>query len=127
MNKSLSISIYNQIRNAISGSTDQVYYDHLPSEELLSELTVVYSLNNTDNLLTFEDQEAGKTYQCEVQINDTTSDQFETYSVFIKRSLYDLVKVNQRVKHVKLLNEDVFYDDELFIWTEYLRFEVQYT
>ena len=127
MNKSLSVSVYNAIKSALSASTEHVYFDHLPSEKLLSELTATYELNNSFNLLTFEDQEAGKTYFLEVKVNDMTSDLFENYSVFIKRQIYRLTQTNSRVKHISLNNEETFFDDELKIWTMYLRFEIQYT
>ena len=127
MNKALTENIYSALRVAVSGLTQHIYFYQLPNEELLSELTVVYTVENTSNLFTFEDPEAAKTYSLTVQINDVSASQFSDLTVFIKESIYGLTVSNERVKHIRLNNEELFYDDELNIWTQYLRFEIQYS
>lgn len=126
MNTILQNNIYSQLKSAVSGETSHVYFLYLPSTELLEEITVVYELNNSENEDTFDSKEATKIYGLRVQINAPTSSLFGDISIYIKAKVYNLVQVDENVKHVKLLDEQLFYDDELKVFTEFLRFEIQY-
>jgi hypothetical protein len=127
MNQALLTDIYNQIKKAISGSTSHIYFLYLPSEELLSEITVTYELNNTDNENTFDSKEAIKYYSLKIKLNAPTASVLENESIYIKRSIYALVNVNQKVQYINLVTEELFFDSELNVFTEFLNFEIHYS
>jgi hypothetical protein len=128
VNQTLLESVYNQIKSAVSATTEHVYFLFLPSEELLQEdLTITYELNNTDNEDTFDSKEALKYYSLRIKMNAPTVRSFSNSSVFIKGNIYVLNQINSDVKQIRLVTEEVFYDSELKVFTEYLQFELQVT
>lgn len=119
MNKTLQNTIYTALKNALSGTTVDVYFLYLPNEELLKRVTCIYEINNTDNLNVFESKEAIKTYTLRIKINAPTSTGFSDYSDRIKSKIYSIGNM------VTLIDEETFFDNELNIFTEYLQFEVK--
>lgn len=119
MNKILQNNIYTALKNALSGTTVDIYFLYLPNEDLLKKVTCIYEINNTDNLNTFESKEALKTYTLRIKINASTSKDFSNYSDRIKTKIYALGNM------VTLVDEEIFYDSELDIYTEYIQFEIK--
>lgn len=121
MNKQLLTTIKNAIVSAVSGTTKQVYFDHLPDAKLLKEITVVYELKNTDNLSTFDIKELGKTYDLTIKMNSPDVS-FGSLSIYnLKDRIYKL-----EADHIRLIDDlDLFFDPQLEVWTQYLRFRIQ--
>jgi hypothetical protein len=120
MNLDLINAVDTAIKNAVSASTSIVEFLYLPSEELLKKFTVVYELDNPGNEDTFEFSEAIKTYTLKVKLNAPKLSYFSSNSIYIKQRIYAL-----DVSHVKLINEQIFWDNELKVYTEYLNFQIQ--
>lgn len=128
MDNTLLQSVYNQLKSAVSATTAHVYYLFLPSQELLAEaLTVTYEIRNTDNESLFDSRDALRYYRVRVNLNSTSPTNFGTNSIYIRGKMSALTTVNTDVKYVRLLTEDVFYDNELNVFTSFLEFEVQAT
>lgn len=123
---SLKSDIYNQIKGAVSGTTEHVYFLYLPSDELLSELTVVYELNNTGNENTFDSPEAEKVYSLQVKLNAPSSNLFEQNSIYIQQAVQRLKAINANIGNVSLTTDTTFYDSELEVFTNFLNFEIKY-
>jgi len=119
MNKILQDTIYSSLKEALFGTTVDVYFLYLPNEELLKRVTCVYEINNTDNLNTFDSKEAIKAYTLRIKLNAPTSKDFSDYSDRIKSKMYTVGNM------VTLIDEELFFDSELNIFTEYLQFEVK--
>ena len=128
MNTSLLESIYNNLQSAVSGVTNsQVFYLTVPNDEYLSDLVVVYSIRNNQNVDTFDTKEANKTYELTVKINHPTTEAILTNKVFIVSKIYDLININSAIKCLSMTDDDLFYDFELKIYTDYLKFDLQYS
>jgi hypothetical protein len=121
MNQQLLKAIYDQLKAA--NVTQYVYFLLLPSEDLLQQLTATYELNNIENEDTFDSQEAQKTYRLKIKINAPSTDLITTNSIYIKQKVYALKGMNN-IKHVKLIIEDLFYDSELKVYTEFQEYEI---
>lgn len=127
MNTSLQSNILNQIKSAVSGTTSQVHFLHLPDRKLLKEVTVTYQVQQTDNETTFDSLEGLKTYQLQININAPTAISFGNLSIYIRDAIKRLVQIDENVHYVRLNTEDVFWDDELEIFTELQLYEIQYS
>jgi hypothetical protein len=118
MNTNLQCQIFNGLKSVLSGYTSHVYFLYLPNEKLLNCLTCVFELNNRDNIATFESKEAIKTYSLKVKLNAPDTTQFGNLSTLIKTKMYTVGKM------VRLVDEEVFYDNQLEVFTEFIQFEV---
>jgi hypothetical protein len=127
MNKSLLTNIYNAIKSAVSGSTSEVHFIYLPDEALLKLVSVTYQVDNTSNESTFDSLNALKVYSLKVKINAPQSSQLENLSIYIQNKIQSLTSIDNKVKYVKLITEDLFFDNELKIYTEFVSFEIQYS
>jgi hypothetical protein len=123
VNSTLLRNVYTGLKSSLSGFTTHVYYLYLPSQELLTEFTVTYEMNNVANEDTFDSKEAVKTYSLIIKSNSPTANSFGDSSIYIKNAIYSLT--NSGVNCIKLVSEEVFYDSELNVFTEYLNFELQ--
>jgi len=127
MKKDLLDSIYNQIKKAVSGYTKtDVYYSILPNEDLLKNYSVVYNVSNASNVDSFDTKEKVKNYLLTIQINNQTTNQIIDSIVFIKAQVYGLTSVNSSIKMITEIDEDLFYDFDLKIFTGYLKYNIQY-
>lgn len=121
MNKLLLDSIYSTIYATVSATTKHVYFDFLPDQELLKQLTVVYELQNTSNEQTFDSKESNRLYELSVKINAPQLANLSSLSIYnLRESIYKL-----QVSHIRLIDEASFYDSDLKVWTNTTRFEVQ--
>jgi hypothetical protein len=125
MEKNLYDAVFGAIRDAVSASTTNVYFLYLPDEELLSEFTVVYELNERIIEDTFDSKEVIKTYDLQVKLNNSTSATIINNTQPIKDALYNLIDFSS-IMDVRLINTDLFYDDELGVNTGYLKIEIDY-
>lgn len=126
MNQTLLENIYNQLTEAVSGTTQHVYFLHLPSDDLLQEFTVVYELNNTENENTFDSPEAEKVYSLQVKLNAPTVNLFLQHSIYIKNAVLRLKAINANIGNVSLTTDTTFYDGEFKVFTNFLNFEIKY-
>jgi len=127
MDSQLLIDVYNQIVKAVSGTTNEVHFLFLPDEKLLKKVTVTYEMNNTANDDTFDSKEAIKTYSLKIRLNAPQSSLFGNLSIYIKQFIYQLKNINSSIKYINLKTDELFYDNELKVYTDFLNFEIQYT
>lgn len=110
--------------------TPKVYFLHLPDDSVLKDITITYSLTNSFNDSQIENPEALKTWDLIVNINSPkitkgTNSNNESERILqlydpVKESIYSLP-----VGWIKVINEDFFFDPNLEIYTQMIRFEVK--
>jgi hypothetical protein len=128
MKKDLLDSIYNQIKQAVTGYTStDVYYTILPNVELLKGYSIVYNVSNAANVDSFDTKERLKFYLLSVQINNTQSQPIIESLVFIKAKLLILASVNNNVHYINVTDEDLAYDFDLKIFTGIIKFNLWYS
>lgn len=118
MNRVLHETIHAQL----SGNCNTYFYQ-LPNKELLGKKTVVWSLKNVRNNSTFENNEAVKEYLLQVNLNSPSINDLINADTY-KNQVNKLVG-KADIKVVSLIDEELFFDDELKIWTEIIVYELQ--
>lgn len=128
MNTALQTSTYNAIKNAVSAITSNVYWLHLPSDDLLNTYSVTYGLNNSANESTFDSPDATRTYSLRINLNaPSADDSFRNLSIYIRDAVYRLSQTVENVRYVRLVTEDAFFDPDLEVYTEFQQYEIQYS
>jgi hypothetical protein len=122
MNKALLDSAYTVLKQSVSALTTNVFFDHIPDQKLLSELCVTYLIRNTSNENTFDGKETNKQYSIDVKFTHPVLTNVQNQSIYShKDGLYE----NLSCSYISLVDEDLFYDPELNVWTAFYRYEVQ--
>lgn len=124
MNKSLLNSIYSSIKNSVSASTTNVYYEYLPDAELLKTFTVTYEIRESIVENSYSGKEEIVTYQLDIKLNNPNTGLIIDNIQKIKRGIYDIIL--STVIDKRFINSDIFFDDELNIYTATLRFELDF-
>jgi hypothetical protein len=125
----MNIQLLEDIKALIYTATtcENIFYYHLPGDIDLGALSITYELNLQECTDCFDGHSVEKIYGLRINLNAPQLSFFGDHSIYVERWMYRLVQRNSRVHYVKLVDENIVYDDELRIFTQFLSFTVTYS
>jgi hypothetical protein len=127
MNNGLIQTIHATLKNAVSATTNQVYFIYVPDRlNILKRTTLVFTLNNTGNENTLDFKESNKIYGLTAQVNvpEKHLSDLQQLSIYIRTALYRLERSAPDINYVSLLSDDLQFDEELEVYVYTLSFQI---
>lgn len=121
--KELKEAIYTKLKEALPSHQEKIFYMYLPHESFLNGLSVTYTLENTSNQSFYDAKDAIRTYNLEININDTNTNFLDNASIYIREKINSLR--NNVVSIVQLIDEQEILDSETNLISRVLRFELK--